>query len=98
MHKIDNTTISYLFFKFSERFVNVSDADKRGLPRVIASLYVSSKSREDIRSLCSLLYQVAGEMRSIGSGSGRKSKLLVQKVPASFVALEKASLLFIIKL
>lgn len=68
-----------------ERFVNVSDADKKGLPRVLASIYVSSKSRDDIRALCNLLYQVAIEMRV----TNRRNKLLSEKVPASFVALEK---------
>uniref|UniRef100_A0A915CSY4 Non-specific serine/threonine protein kinase n=1 Tax=Ditylenchus dipsaci TaxID=166011 RepID=A0A915CSY4_9BILA len=72
-----------------DRFVNVSDAEKKGLPKVIASIYVSTKSKDDIKSLCNILYQVAAEIRSIGSGSSRRNKMMSQKVPASFVALEK---------
>lgn len=70
---------------FIERFVNVSDADKKGLPKVVASLYISTKSREDVKLLCNLIYQFAYEIRTVN----RKSRLLLQKVPASFVALEK---------
>ncbi|KAH7717085.1 LRK-1 protein [Aphelenchoides avenae] len=67
------------------RFVNVPDADKKGLPRVAASVYVSSKTRDNVKSLCNLIYQIALELRS----PGRRQRLLAEKVPAAFCALEK---------
>lgn len=35
--------------QIQRRFINVVDAEKKGLPRVLGSLYISSRSREDIR-------------------------------------------------
>lgn len=68
-----------------ERFVSIPDAEKKGLPRVVASVYVSSKTKHNIRPFCSLLYHTACEVRTFG----RKQKLLAKTVPASYVAFEK---------
>uniref|UniRef100_A0AC35F4B2 Non-specific serine/threonine protein kinase n=1 Tax=Panagrolaimus sp. PS1159 TaxID=55785 RepID=A0AC35F4B2_9BILA len=73
-----------LYRTIQERFVNIPDSDKKGLPRVIASLFVSLKSKHNIRSLCNLLYQTAAELKT----SGRKQKLLTQKIPSIYLALE----------
>ncbi|KHN76857.1 Leucine-rich repeat serine/threonine-protein kinase 1 [Toxocara canis] len=70
-----------------ERFVLVPDADKKGLPRVVDSMFVSSKTKHNIRALCNLLYRTAFDIRTAGS----KERLLDQKIPASYLALEKAS-------
>ncbi|VDN03509.1 unnamed protein product [Thelazia callipaeda] len=68
-----------------ERFVMVSDADKKGLPYVVESLFVSSKTKQNIRTLCNLIYRIAYDIRTAGS----KERLLDQKIPASYLALEK---------
>uniref|UniRef100_A0A1I7S218 Non-specific serine/threonine protein kinase n=1 Tax=Bursaphelenchus xylophilus TaxID=6326 RepID=A0A1I7S218_BURXY len=39
-----------------QRFVNVPDADKKGLPRVVASVFVSTKNRNNVQQLCELVY------------------------------------------
>uniref|UniRef100_A0A9J2PYQ2 non-specific serine/threonine protein kinase n=1 Tax=Ascaris lumbricoides TaxID=6252 RepID=A0A9J2PYQ2_ASCLU len=67
------------------RFVLVPDADKKGLPRVVDSMFVSSKTKYNIRALCNLLYRTAFDIRTAGS----KERLLDQKIPASYLALEK---------
>lgn len=63
----------------------VPDADKKGLPRVVDSLFVSSKTKQNIRVLCNLLYRTAYDIRTANS----KERLLDQKIPASYLALEK---------
>ncbi|VDN19130.1 unnamed protein product [Gongylonema pulchrum] len=77
----------YERMKGKKRFVMVPDADKKGLPRVVESVYVSSKTKQNIRALCNLLYRTAYDIRSVGS----KERLLDQKIPASYLALEKRS-------
>lgn len=61
------------------------DADKRGLPRVLASVEVSTKTRHNIRLLANIIYETAVEMRT----AGNKDRLLEQKVPATYLALEE---------
>ncbi|KAM3721655.1 Leucine-rich repeat serine/threonine-protein kinase [Dirofilaria immitis] len=68
-----------------DHFVMVPDADKKGLPRVVESLFVSSKTKHNIRMLCNLLYRTAYDIRTANS----KERLLDQKIPASYLALEK---------
>lgn len=69
-----------------ERYMSDSvDADKRGLPKVVASVEVSTKTNYNIRLLANLIYETACEMRSPGG----KDKLLDQKVPATYLALEE---------
>lgn len=79
--------LSLLIFPNLERFVNASDADKKGLPSVVASIYVSTRSRDDCRALCETLYQVAAELRS--TATNRRHRLLAEKVPDLYIALEK---------
>uniref|UniRef100_A0A1I7XMP7 Roc domain-containing protein n=1 Tax=Heterorhabditis bacteriophora TaxID=37862 RepID=A0A1I7XMP7_HETBA len=68
--------------KVKSRFM-ISDADKRGLPRVIDLLFVSTKSKHDIKMLLSVIYKCAWEVR-IG-----KERALDQQIPSSYVALMK---------
>ncbi|KAL3998140.1 Ankyrin repeats (3 copies) family protein [Acanthocheilonema viteae] len=68
-----------------DHFVMVPDADKKGLPRVVESLFISSKTKQNIRMLCNLLYRTAYDIRTANS----KERLLDQKIPASYLALEK---------
>lgn len=67
-----------------ERFVGAPDADKKGLPKVVDSVIVSCKTRFNIRVLCNILYSTAFELRSPGT----KERLLDQKIPSSYLALE----------
>ncbi|KAI4476963.1 hypothetical protein M0804_013143 [Polistes exclamans] len=67
-----------------DKFINVVDAEKCGLPKVMETVEVSSKTRHNIKMLCNLIYDVVFSLRSPGS----KELLLEQKVPASYLALE----------
>ncbi|OQR71714.1 leucine-rich repeat serine/threonine-protein kinase 1-like [Tropilaelaps mercedesae] len=67
-----------------DRFLQTVDADKRGLPRVIDSIEVSCKTKHNIRRLAELVYETAYDLRCTGS----KERLLEQRIPASYLALE----------
>ncbi|XP_043263337.1 leucine-rich repeat serine/threonine-protein kinase 1 [Colletes gigas] len=67
-----------------DKFINVVDAEKCGLPKVMETIEVSCKTRHNIKMLCNLIYDVVFSLRSPGS----KELLLEQKVPSSYLALE----------
>ncbi|KAL1122208.1 hypothetical protein AAG570_003613 [Ranatra chinensis] len=67
-----------------DRFINVVDAEKCGLPRVIDTIEVSCKTRHNIKILCNLIYDTVFSLRTPGS----KCLLLQQCVPASYLVLE----------
>ncbi|XP_075215251.1 leucine-rich repeat kinase [Lycorma delicatula] len=67
-----------------DKFINVVDAEKCGLPRVLDTIEVSCKTRHNIKLLCNLIYDTAFSLRPPGS----KELLLEQRVPASYLALE----------
>ncbi|CAG2165886.1 unnamed protein product [Oppiella nova] len=67
-----------------QRFMNVVDPDKCGLPRVIDSIEISIKTKHNIKLLCNLIYDTVFELRCPGS----KERLLEQRVPATYLALE----------
>lgn len=67
-----------------ERFINIIDPDKVGLPKVVDSIEVSTKTKYNIKNLCNLIYDTVFDIRCPGS----KDRLLQQKIPASYLALE----------
>ncbi|KAL9897903.1 leucine-rich repeat kinase isoform 1-T1 [Glossina fuscipes fuscipes] len=67
-----------------EKFIAIPDAEKIGLPRVIDSIEISCKTMHNIRLLANIIYDTAFMLRSPGS----KEPLLLQKIPASYIALE----------
>ena len=75
----------YLQNKIRERFINLVDPEKCGLPRVIDSLEVSCKTKFNIRHLANLIYDTAFSLKSHGS----KQRLLEQKIPATYLHLEE---------
>lgn len=85
LNRFPTDYLEILYKTIQERFVNIPDSDKKGLPRVVASLFISLKSKHNIKNLCNLIYQASLELKT----SGRKSKLLTQKMPAIYLALEK---------
>ena len=74
----------YLQQKIREKFISITDPEKFGLPRVLDSIEVSCKTRQNIRLLANLLYDTAFSLKSPGS----MTRLLEQKVPAIYLALE----------
>ncbi len=75
----------YLQQRIREKFINVTDPEKFGLPNVLDSIEVSTKTRQNVRLLACMLYDTAFSIRAPGSSS----KLLEQKVPATYLALEE---------
>ncbi|XP_044740580.1 leucine-rich repeat serine/threonine-protein kinase 1 isoform X2 [Chrysoperla carnea] len=67
-----------------DRFINIVDAEKCGLPRVLDTIEVSCKTRHNIKLLCNLIYDTVFSLRPPGS----KELLLEQRVPATYLALE----------
>ncbi|XP_043282367.1 leucine-rich repeat serine/threonine-protein kinase 1 isoform X2 [Venturia canescens] len=67
-----------------DKFINVVDAEKCGLPKVMETIEISCKTRHNMKMLCNLIYDVVFSLRSPGS----KELLLEQRVPASYLALE----------
>ncbi|GJQ77064.1 hypothetical protein Trydic_g23635 [Trypoxylus dichotomus] len=67
-----------------DRFINIVDAEKCGLPRVLDTIEISCRTRHNIKLLCNLIYDTVFSLRPPGS----KELLLEQKVPASYLALE----------
>ena len=52
--------------RIREKFINVTDPEKCGLPRVLDSVEVSCKTRENMRLLAHLLYDTAFRYVTIG--------------------------------
>ncbi|GAB6033061.1 hypothetical protein CHUAL_012677 [Chamberlinius hualienensis] len=67
-----------------DRFINIVDADKCGLPRVLDTIEISCRTRHNVKLLCNLIYDTVFELRSPGG----KERLLEQKIPATYLALE----------
>ncbi|XP_045460940.1 leucine-rich repeat serine/threonine-protein kinase 1 [Harmonia axyridis] len=67
-----------------DRFINIVDPEKCGLPRVLDTIEVSCRTRHNVKLLCNLIYDTVFSIRLPGS----KELLLEQKVPASYLALE----------
>jgi len=49
------------------RFINVVDAEKCGLPRVLDTIEVSCKTRHNIKLLCNLIYDTVFSLRPPGN-------------------------------
>lgn len=67
-----------------ERFMGVMDADKHGLPRVVACIEVSSKTKQNIPQLIRMVAEAAWDLRSPGTNK----RLMEQQIPAIYLALE----------
>lgn len=49
-----------------DRFINIVDAEKMGLPRVLDTIEISCKTRHNIRLLCNLIYDTVFSLRPPG--------------------------------
>lgn len=67
------------------RFIDISDHDKCGLPRVMGSIVVSTKTRLNIKNLCNKIYDIVFSLKCPGS----HERLLEQKIPATYLYLEE---------
>jgi hypothetical protein len=53
------------------RFINIVDAEKCGLPRVLDTIEVSCKTRHNIKLLCNLIYDTVFSLRPPGNKQER---------------------------
>lgn len=49
------------------RFINVVDAEKCGLPRVLDTIEISCKTRYNVRLLCHLIYDTVFSLKLPGN-------------------------------
>lgn len=66
------------------RFIDITDHDKCGLPRVMDFMVVSTKTKLNIKNLCNRIYDIVFSLRCPGSSE----RLLEQKIPATYLYLE----------
>lgn len=67
------------------RFIDLSDHDKCGLPRIMDSMVVSTRTKLNVKNLCNRIYDVVFSLRCPGS----TERLLEQKIPATYLYLEE---------
>ena len=63
----------------------MTDADKRGLPKVVDLLFINAKGKADIKILLNSIYKNVWDVR-VG-----KEKALDQHIPSSYIGLLKAT-------
>ena len=56
----------YLQQRIREKFINVTDPEKCGLPKVLDSVEVSSRSKQNIKLLANLIYDTAFSLKTPG--------------------------------
>lgn len=49
-----------------DRFINIVDAEKYGLPRVLDTIEVSCKTKHNIKILCNIIYDTVFSLRPPG--------------------------------
>lgn len=49
------------------RFINVVDAEKCGLPRVVDTIEISCRTRHNVRLLCNLIYDAVFSLKLPGT-------------------------------
>ncbi|CAL8114388.1 unnamed protein product [Orchesella dallaii] len=76
--------LDYLQTKIRDKFIYISDPEKRGLPRVMYSIEISCKTRHNIKQLCAMIYET---VFNIKTSNGKR--LLEQKIPSKYIHLEE---------
>lgn len=49
-----------------DRFINIVDAEKYGLPRVLDTIEISCKTKHNIKILCNIIYDTVFSLRPPG--------------------------------
>jgi len=49
-----------------DRFINIVDAEKYGLPRVLDTIEISCKTKHNIKLLCNIIYDTVFSLRPSG--------------------------------
>jgi hypothetical protein len=57
-----------------QRFIDTTQHEKLGYPKVLDSIEISSKTGSNIKQLCTLIYDIAGQLLVPGRIIGNVSK------------------------
>jgi len=49
-----------------DRFINIVDAEKYGLPRVLDTIEISCKTKHNIKLLCNIIYDTVFSLKPAG--------------------------------
>lgn len=69
-----------------QRFIDRSNGEKVGYPKVLDSIEISNKTGSNVRQLCSLIYDFAGQ---ILSSTGKDQTIFQQRIPLKYFLLEE---------
>ena len=58
--------VNFFIFFLICRFINVVDAEKCGLPRVVDTIEISCRNRHNVRLLCNLIYDTVFSLKLPG--------------------------------
>lgn len=50
-----------------DKFINIVDAEKYGLPRVLDTIEISCKTKHNIKLLCNIIYDTVFSLRPPGN-------------------------------
>ncbi|CAF3301580.1 unnamed protein product [Rotaria sp. Silwood2] len=70
-----------------KRFMDTSQSEKLGYPKVLESIEISSKTGYNIKQLCTLIYDIAGQLLVPNS---KDQNIFQQRIPAKYIYLEEA--------
>ncbi len=68
------------------RFIDTSQNEKLGYPKVLDSIEISNKTGYNVKQLCLLIYDIAGQLLAPG---GKDQTLFQQRIPAKYIQLEE---------
>jgi hypothetical protein len=70
-----------------QQFIDTSQNEKLGYPKVLDSIEISSKTGYNIKQLCTLIYDIAGQLLAPTS---KDQTIFQQRIPAKYIYLEEA--------
>ncbi|CAF0818437.1 unnamed protein product [Adineta ricciae] len=70
-----------------QQFIDTSQSEKLGYPKVLDSIEVSCKTGHNIKQLCTLIYDTAGQLLAPNS---KDQTIFQQRIPAKYIYLEEA--------
>ncbi|CAF5068031.1 unnamed protein product, partial [Rotaria sp. Silwood1] len=70
-----------------KRFIDTSQSEKLGYPKVLESIEISSKTGYNIKQLCTLIYDISGQLLVPNI---KDQNIFQQRIPAKYIYLEDA--------
>ncbi|CAF1237052.1 unnamed protein product [Rotaria sp. Silwood1] len=70
-----------------QRFIDTSQSEKFGYPKVIDSIEISSKTESNITQLLTLIFDIAEQLLAPG---GQDQTVFQPRIPAKYIYLEEA--------